>query len=420
MDQALREVRLRGTVRDLSSAFNVQLSRYEYEDLEFRGRIGSVFIPTDLVDVVAAVIGLDDRPQGQYRVIIAPAAATAFTPVQVAQLYQFPTNLTGQGQSIGIIELGGGYRASDLQTFFSSLGLPQPTVVSVSVDGAQNSPSNPPAGADYEVTLDIEVAGAVAPASHIAVYFGPNTDQGFLDVIGAAIQDTTNNPGVISISWGGPETSWTAQSMNAFEQRFQDAAALGITVFCASGDNGSSDGVNDGRSHVDFPGSAPHASGCGGTHLEASGTTISSEVTWNGSGGGVSDQFPLPSWQSGAGVPPSANPGGHVGRGVPDVSGDADPVTGYKMVVGGSTTTVGGTSAVSPLWSGLTTQLNQGLGSRVGFLNPRIYAAPANSTFGDITAGSNGAYSARRGWDACTGWGSPRGQALLNALRQGG
>jgi kumamolisin len=348
---------------------------------------------------------------------VAPAAAAALTPVQVAQLYQFPTSQNGQGQTIGIIELGGGYTPSDLQTFFSKLGLPQPTVVSVSVDGAQNSPSQPPAGPDYEVALDIEVAGAVAPASRIAVYFAPNTDQGFLDAVGAAIDDTANDPAVISISWGGPESSWTAQSMDAFEQRFQDAAALGITVFCASGDNGSSDGVSDGRAHVDFPASAPHATGCGGTHLEASGTTISSEVTWSGSGGGVSDHFPLPTWQNGAGVPPSVNPGGRVGRGVPDVAGDADPATGYEIVVGGSNTTVGGTSAVAPLWSGLTALLNQGLGKRAGFLNPQIYQPAERATFGDITGGGNGGYSARPGWDACTGWGSPRGQALLDSLR---
>jgi kumamolisin len=422
-----RWVVLRGRVGDLSSAFRVDLARYRHDRGDFRGRTGPVYVPPELADIVEGVVGLDDRPQAEPRVvvqaepgvIVAPTVAVAFTPVQVAQLYQFPTTATGQGQTIGIIELGGGYTESDLRRFFGNLGLPEPAVVAVSVDGGQNSPSQPPAGADFEVALDIEVAGALAPRSRIAVYFAPNSDQGFLDAVSAAIHDTTNNPSVISISWGAPESSWTDQSMDAFEQRFQDAGALGVTVFCASGDNGSSDGVGDRRAHVDFPGSAVHAGGCGGTHLEASGGAISSEVTWSGSGGGVSDHFPLPSWQSGAGVPPSVNPGHRVGRGVPDVSGDADPATGYEVVVGGNTVVVGGTSAVSPLWSGLTALLNEALGKPVGFLNPLLYAPAEKASFGDITSGGNGGYSAGPGWDACTGLGTPRGQALLKALRGG-
>lgn len=426
-DPATRTVVLTGRVADLSSAFRVNLADYRHEGGVYRGRTGPVSIPAQLAGVVEAVLGLDDRPQAAPRVvvpvepiaIVAPSLAAAFTPVQVAQLYQFPTGVTGQGQTVGIIELGGGFNTADLSTFFRDLGLPEPTVVSVSVDGGQNSPSQPPAGADFEVALDIQVVGAVAPGVRIAVYFAPNTDQGFLDAITTAIHDTTNNPSVLSISWGSPESNWTAQSMQAFEQRFLDAAAVGVSVFCASGDNGSTDGVADGLQHVDFPASAPHAVGCGGTHLEGTGTTIASEVVWSGSGGGVSDQFGLPTWQNGLGVPPSVNPGHRVGRGVPDVSGDADPVTGYKIVVGGTTTAVGGTSAVSPLWSGLTALLNEALGKHLGFFSPLLYAPAERATFADITSGSNGAYSAGPGWDACTGLGSPRGQALLQALRGG-
>jgi kumamolisin len=426
-DPGARTVVLSGRVADFSSAFRVNLTDEQYEGATYRVRTGPVSVPAQLADVVEAVLGLDNRPQAAPRVVMAPepiaivgtGAAVAFTPVEVARLYQFPTGVTGQGQTIGIIELGGGYNASDISTFFRNLGIPEPTVVSVSVDGAQNSPSQPPAGADYEVELDIQVAGAVAPGARIAVYFAPNTDQGFLDAITRAIQDTTNNPGVISISWGAPESNWTGQSMQAFEQRFQEAAAVGVSVFCASGDNGSSDGVADGLQHVDFPASAPHSVGCGGTHLEGTGGTITSEVVWSGSGGGVSDQFGLPSWQNGVGVPPSVNPGHRVGRGVPDVSGNADPATGYKIVVGGSTTVVGGTSAVSPLWSGLTALLNQALGHHLGFFSLQLYAPAGRATFGDITSGSNGAYFAGPGWDACTGLGTPRGQALLQALRGG-
>ena len=218
-----------------------------------------------------------------------------------------------------------------------------------------------------EVMLDIEMAAAVAPGATIAVYFAPNTDQGFIDAVSTAIHDATNRPSVVSISWGGPESTWTSQAMNEMESAFAAGGTMGVTVTVASGDNGSTDGVSDGLQHVDFPASAPHALGCGGTSL--SGT---SEVVWDtpgdgAGGGGVSVQFPLPSYQTDAGVPVSANPGGQAGRGVPDVAGDADPNTGYSMRADGQDTVVGGTSAVAPLWAGLVARLNQALGSPVGF-----------------------------------------------------
>src|SRR5215510_14067560 len=220
-------------------------------------------------------------------------------------------------------------------------------------------------------------------------------------------------------------TEWTthaAQAMQQFDQAFQTAAALGVTVCCAAGDNGSGDGASDGRAHVDFPASSPFTLACGGTKLTASGTTITSEVVWNegadsSTGGGVSSTFPLPSYQSTAHVPPSANPGGGVGRGVPDVAGDADPATGYQVRVDGQTFVIGGTSAVAPLWAGLIALMNQHLRHSVGFLNPLLYGSlVGKGVFHDITSGNNGAYTARAGWDACTGWGTPDGTRLLNAL----
>jgi kumamolisin len=271
--------------------------------------------------------------------------------------------------------------------------------------------------------LDIEVLGSIAPKAQIAVYFAPNTDAGFLDAITTAIHDTQHNPSAISISWGGAESTWTSQAMQAMDQAFQDAASLGISVLAAAGDNGSSDGVKGNLAHVDFPASAPYTTGCGGTKLQSSGNQITNEIVWNelprdgATGGGVSDAFPLPSWQTQAGVPPSANPGGHVGRGVPDVSGDADPLTGYFVCVDGTQTTVGGTSAVAPLWSGLIVLINQKLSKPAGYLNPILYGGTgASKAFHDIVFGNNGAYAAKKGWDACTGWGSPDGANLLAAL----
>jgi len=293
--------------------------------------------------------------------------------------------------------------------------------VSVSVDGGQNAPTTPDS-ADGEVALDIEVAGGIAPGAKIVVYFAPNTDAGFLDAITTAIHDTTNNPSVLSISWGQAESGWTSQAMQTMDSAFQAAASLGVTVCAAAGDSGSSDGMQDGNAHVDFPASDPYVLGCGGTSLKGTNRAITSEVVWNdnattsATGGGVSDFFAAPSWQGQANVPPSVNPGGRVGRGVPDVAGDADPQTGYQVLVDGQSSVFGGTSAVAPLWAGLIALINQQLGKPVGYLNPTIYQIPQDSAFRDIVQGNNGSYTAGQGWDACTGLGTPDGAKLLAAL----
>lgn len=430
---ARRSVVLSGTVAAFSDAFDVQLDDYEYPGGTYRGRTGHIHVPAELQDIVEGVFGLDNRPQAQPHLRLRPQAeAVSYTPLQLAQFYNFPTGTTGEGQCIAIIELGGGYTEADLTTYFNGLGIQGPQVSSISVDNGENQPTGDPNGPDGEVLLDIEVAGAVAPQAQIAVYFAPNTDQGFLDAITTAIHDTQRKPSVISISWGSPESQWTPQTLDNFNQAFQAAGVLGITVCCAAGDNGSSDGINDGKAHVDFPASSPYVLSCGGTRLTASDTTISQEVVWNegnsggATGGGVSDVFILPDWQSGANVPASVNSNKHVGRGVPDVSGDADPNTGYRVRVDGQDTTIGGTSAVAPLWAGLIALLNQKLGHPVGYLNPLLYKQlAATGVCRDITKGNNditgniGGYSAGQGWDACTGWGSPDGKKLLQELSAG-
>src|SRR5205823_2246186 len=258
----------------------------------------------------------------------------------------------------------------------------------------------------------------LAPGATLVVYFAPNTDRGFLNAIAAAIHDRAHRPSLLSISWGGAEPTWTRQAIAAIDQAFQEAALAGITVLCAAGDDGSSDGL----AHVDFPASSPHALACGGTRLESTNGTIESEVVWNNpgggaTGGGVSAIFGLPDWQERANVPPSVNAGSAPGRGLPDVAGNADPGTGYRVLVDGRDEVLGGTSAVAPLYAGLIARINQRLRRPTGYLNPLLYAqAPDAGLFHDITAGSNGAYRATRGWDACTGLGSPNGTALLSAV----
>jgi len=418
-----RTVQLTGTAADIQKAFGVVLEQKMIDGTQFRVREGGIHLPASLAGMVEAVLGLDNRPQARphFRVHqprAKSAAPSSYTPPQVAQGYNFPAKASGAGQTIGIIELGGGYRKADLTAYFKTLSLAAPAITAVSVNKGKNKPSTA-SSADGEVMLDIEVAASVASGAKVAVYFSPNTDQGFLNAITTAVHDTANKPSVISISWGGPESSWTAQSMTAMDAACQSAAALGITITVAAGDDGSTDGGTG--NNVDFPASSPHVLACGGTKLDANGATIVSEVVWNelannegATGGGVSNVFALPSWQAKAQVPASTTSTG--GRGVPDVAGDADPTTGYTIRVDGKTTVIGGTSAVAPLWAGLVAVANQQLGTQVGFIQPAIYAAKAASALNDITQGNNGAFSAGPGWDACSGLGSPIAGKLIPLL----
>jgi len=425
-----RSVLLSGSVAAFSRAFGVELNTYQHGTGTSRMRSGAIQIPAPLSGIIAGVFGLDNRPQAKPHFRIrkqsqnatrAQAASASYNATQVAQAYNFPAATTGSGQTIGILELSGGYSATDLATYFKNLGIKTPTVTAVSVDGGANSPTGDPSGPDGEVELDIEVSGAVAPSAQIAVYFTPNTDQGFLDALTTAVHDTTLKPAVVSISWGGPESSWTQQALTAFNSACEDASTIGVAILAASGDDGSTDGASSGTPTVDFPAASPFVLACGGTKLTLSGATISSELAWNelaanegATGGGVSEVFALPTYQQSANVPKAPN--GFVGRGVPDVAGDADPESGYNVLVDGQQTVIGGTSAVAPLWAALLARINQSLGKNVGYLNPLLYTKNIEAALHDITSGSNGTYSAGPGWDACTGLGTPNGAALLAAL----
>ncbi|UAJ78426.1 S8/S53 family peptidase [Leifsonia sp. ZF2019] len=430
-DAGRRTVRVSGPARVLARIFGTDLARSApesatatAEDAPYRQRSGSLSLPRALDGVVTAVLGLDDRPQAraQFRVARPAAVSVSYTPPELGRVYAFPDGTDGTGQTIAIVELGGGYEQADLDTYFAGLGLATPSVTAVGVDGGSNAPGADPNGADGEVLLDIEVAGALAPGAALLVYFAPNTDAGFLDAVTTAAH-AEPTPAAISISWGQAEDQWTAQARTALDQALRDAAALGATTTVAAGDDGSGDRVGDGRAHVDFPASSPHALACGGTRLEANGTTgaVSSETVWNNgpgggaTGGGVSAVFALPAWQDGVGVPTAPTAAG--GRGVPDVAAVADPQTGYRVRVDGTDTVIGGTSAVAPLWAALVARLVQSTGRPLGLAQPALYdairAGQVADGFRDITSGSNGAFAASAGWDACTGLGVPDGTTLL-------
>jgi kumamolisin len=419
-DAARRTVVLSGTVARFDRAFGVELRPFEFHGGTYRGRTGPITVPGELNGIVEAVLGLDNRPQlrPHFRARITKRGFPAgFTPTTLASLYDFPAG-TGKDVCIAVIELGGGYRVADLQKYFSDINGPLPKVSSVSVDHARNQATGDPNGPDGEVMLDIEVAGTIAPEADIVVYFAPNTDAGFLDAVTTAIHDAEHKPSVISISWGGPEASWTPQAMAALDQAFQAAALMGITVCVASGDhgsNGGSVGLN-----VDFPASSPHVLACGGTSLQAVNGDIRSETVWNdgaaggASGGGVSCFFPLPPWQNGLHITNGQGKKTPLGnRGVPDVSGEADPQTGYLVRVDGINSVIGGTSAVAPLWAGLIARINSAKGSPVGFINPHLYRGAG---FNDVTYGDNGSYAASVGWDACSGLGTPDGRKIADLL----
>jgi len=252
---ARRSIIVKGKISDFEEAFDVILKTHKSKTGNFRVLTSEINIPADLQDIIKGVFGLDNRPiarpmfqvaKKNGKVVSHAEAPQAFTPNQLAGIYGFPTGVNGSGQCIGLIELGGGFRATDITKYFKSLGIAKPTVKAISVDKGKNSPTTA-SGADGEVMLDIEVAGATAPAALIAVYFAPNTDQGFLDAITQAIHDTQNKPSIISISWGSAELNWTQQAMDNFNEAFKTAAALGITICIAAGDSGSSDGETDGN-----------------------------------------------------------------------------------------------------------------------------------------------------------------------------
>jgi len=426
-DPARRLVKLAGPAPKLEAAFRTKLHYFHDGDKSFRARAGSLSAPEDVIAVVEAVLGLDTRPLAKPKLSFHshPHSISGHLPNEIAKLYDFPrTAGMGAGQCIAIIELGGGFRAQDNVLAFNAMGLAPPTVVPVSVSGGINQPGVDP-NADGEVALDIQVVGGAAPGAKIAVYFAPNTTQGFVDAITRAANDQNNRPSVISISWGSAESRWTAQARRAMDSACADAVRLGVTVLAASGDDLATDGIDDGRAHVDFPASSPFVVGCGGTRVDVTQSKIVGEMTWNtggsGTGGGISDFFALPAYQSAANIPRSVN-GQHIGRGVPDVAGDGDPNSGYQIVVNSVGGTIGGTSAVAPLWAGLIALINEERGHPVGFVHPLLYGNP--KAFKDITQGNNKngngiGYVAGSGWDACTGLGAPVGSKILQLFKGG-
>ena len=457
-----------GSVRAMEAAFGVKLHRYRTSTETYRGHEGFVHIPQTLADIVESVLGLDTRRVVRTRAATTgtattpagnavvpgnsgPAGASPLTPPKVASLYGFPTS-SAAGQTIGILEFGGGYAKSDITAFLSPVGIATPSIVDQSVDGGSNTPAGSVANVtandpDLEVTLDIDVVASVAVGANIVVYFAPNTEQAFADAVSKAVHDTTNAPTIITCSWYGSEDGWSGSARSSMVTALNDAAALGVTVFFITGDDGSDDGVGDGSAHVAYPASEYGAIACGGAYIANVLGSSFTEGTWNdvgATGGGVSDVYGLPAWQDNIGVPKSANDGTTVGRGVPDVAGNASPFSGYTLTLydtlttsltitsgagaGSPLGTIGGTSAVAPLYAALLALIEAQIGEPLGYLTPLLYALQQDGPFVDINDGANNewsgeakpapSYTSTAGWDACTGLGRIDGGKLLAAFQQ--
>ena len=449
-DAATRSVQLGGPVNAMEQAFQVKLMQFDGVRGAYRGRVGALHIPAALEKDIAGVFGLDNRrvvkrrpDAGKKRHVVDHTAATTkkrpwFFPAELAAAYDFPDG-DGSGQTIGLLEFGGGYFPDDLAAFGKAAGLASlPTVVPISVD---KMPTNTNDEATGEVMLDVEVLAGVCPKATIPVWFSQFTEKGWVDALDAAMHDAKYKPQVLSISWGYAEdvSAWTAAAVTQVNESLQEAALRGITICVAAGDDGSSDGITDGHAHVDFPCASPFVLAVGGTLLRTG--AKGSERAWkdgdglradNGgsTGGGVSARLARPAWQSGLDIAP-VNPGQMAGRIVPDVAANASANTGYFVVAGGQQEISGGTSAATPLWAALVARMNQQLaasGKRVGYLTPLLYGAAGagagplgKAGCNDIHTGDNitahvGGFKSTAGFDAVTGWGSPKGKDLLAAL----
>ncbi len=349
-----------------------------------------------------------------------PLSTRAVAVSEIARLYNFPADLDGTGQVIGLLELSGGYHRKDLDTYFAENHLTSPSVTAISVNGAKNRPGS---DADGQVLSDIQITGTIAPKSAIRVYFTNPSVDGWVNAIERASADQVS---VLLIGWGQPESSWKDGEVSAINAALEIAAKSGVTIICAAGERGVTDGVGDAGRHVDFPSSSPWVLSVGGTSLSAASHSIESEVVWNegdqgATGGGVSDHFDRPDWQEAIAVPRRQN--GKMGRGVPDVAATAWN-TMPIIRIHGSVLQIGGTTVAAAVWAGLIPLINQGLGRNVGYLNPLLYReiGPAG-VLRPVSMGNNSVdgvvgYQAGLGWSPAAGWGTPDGVTLLDWLRK--
>jgi kumamolisin len=433
-----RCVTLVGSVSDVERAFATKLVSADGDPRGGRRHYPArkPKVPRTLANIVHAVVGLDTRPTQHDSLDshAGPNGDNGLFPSEIARLYGIATMGHGHGQCIGIIAPGGGYNPDDIDAACRAMNVPRPQIADINV-GAGRNVVGTNATFDEEVALDIQVVAGTAPQATIAVYFTEKGQPGLLAGLSEAVHGSTARPSVIVITWGQPEESWDPDTRKGFDAVLQDAVRLGITVVASAGDELATDGFRnaegfaDNRVHVDYPASSPYVLACGGTQitLDDAKTKIVKEVVWNdgrknGTGGGISEFYPVPAFQSSVALPVSLNPEEKRGRGVPDVAAAAAETNGYRIVLGKNEVVGSGTSAVAPLWGAFIALLNEQRGVALGFVNTQLYQFP--NLFNRITSGGNAdpffhrGYEADRdgGWSACTGLGTPNGAAIIAAL----
>lgn len=461
-DAFRRCVVVSGTLRQLSRALAVDFFAVQYLAGTFRSYRGAPTVPAPLHEIIEHILGLDDLPSAKRHVIGIPRpGAPEMDRKELLRAYDIPRHLRGKGQCVAIIELAGGFHRRDCNQFCSGLDLPRPRIHARTVAGAKNAPApaaqirryvdalrtahmkpcaptsitgDPAVDASVEwtieTTMDISMVSVIAPEASILLVQTTNTDQGQYHAVTSVIADRKHAPSVLSCSWGASESAQTKALMRSLDWWFQAAAVMGITVCVSSGDDG--DGTMcapPGRENltVSFPASNPHVLAVGGTTLE---TKTQEEIAWAqtlsfgpqmAGGGGFSREFALPSWQQRASIDPARwlakGVSSGTGRAIPDVAAKADLDQAFCVIAGGVDVASGGTSAATPLWAALIALLNEGLSANVGSLHTLLYDGTLLPAIRDVVRGSTGHFRARKGWDPCTGWGTPMGEKLLQLLR---
>ncbi|HKV56966.1 MAG TPA: S53 family peptidase, partial [Ktedonobacteraceae bacterium] len=448
-----------GSVAQADQAFSTTINNYQLGSQFFYANATAPVVPSAISQLITSIGGLDNSTQYQplyqrgqaHLAKLASGPANGYGPKDLTGAYNVSplqsAGLLGDNQTVALFELDG-YRSSDVAQYFANYGIATPTISNVLVDNYNGTAGQ---GA-IEVELDIEVVGAMAPHANQLVYEGPNTTQGLNDTYNQIVHD--HKAQIVSISWGLCESSSGSAELQTLDNFFKQGAAEGMSFFAASGDSGAYD-CNDSNLGVDSPASDPYVTSVGGTNLQLNSGAYGSETVWSnpsdtqrspkgaGGGGGISNTFIQPAWQTGqdvinnnsSGAPCNA-PHGQYCREVPDVSANADPASGYAVYctvnnAGCSTTgwiNVGGTSAAAPLWAGSMALVNQYLQSKgktvVGYANPALYgifnAQQSLPAFHDITSGTNLFYPAAAGYDMASGIGSPDINNLAQDLASSG
>jgi subtilase family serine protease len=420
-------IQARGTVGQIEQAFQVSINDYDLGGRQHFSNDHDPSVPAQLKDIVRSRGGLSSLENRHSMVVPGALAPTViFTPQQIAKAYNYPNVLTkpikppydGSGVTIAIATAFS-FASSDVDFFWQYLKIVRTgAVTTVPVNGGSSQTG-------FETTLDIQQAGAQAPGSNLLVYTIPGDANGFASNVNFQIMFSQivsdNSASIVSHSWGNCEKNYGSAQMQSDDATFKQGTAQGISFFASSGDNGAYlCGGTDTNLAVDFPASDPYVTGVGGTSLTLNSKgTRSSETAWTGSGGGISQVFPLPSWQSGR-VPPSH------WRSLPDIALDADQNTPYYAYFQGQWRASGGTSFASPNWAALWALGIQAIkGHRTGQAAPLLYKLAASSVYHfnlhDITTGNNGGgvgpgYKAGKNWDYPTGWGTPNGANLVKWL----